>query len=106
MLDHLIHYDKEFFLFLNNLGSEKWDAFWLLMSDKTGWVNMVVYVLLLMLSYSYLGIKKRVLRRQIRLFFRTCGQPFCGGVFFYLSVKTQIPLPRNFSDGLGFFGRV
>ncbi|HZJ21028.1 MAG TPA: phosphatase PAP2 family protein [Pricia sp.] len=61
MLDHLIHYDKECFLFLNNLGSEKWDAFWLLMSDKTGWVNMVVYVLLLMLSYSYLGIKKTVL---------------------------------------------
>ncbi|WP_373517542.1 phosphatase PAP2 family protein [Pricia sp.] len=58
MLDDLIHYDKELFLFLNNLGNENWDAFWLLMSDKTGWVNIAVYVLLLNLSYSYLGLKK------------------------------------------------
>lgn len=58
MLDELIHYDKELFLFLNSLGNENWDPFWLLMSDKTGWINICVYVLLLLLSYSYLGWKK------------------------------------------------
>ncbi len=61
MLDHLIHYDKELFLFLNTLGSETWDAFWLLMTNKLGFVNIAVYVLLLILSYSYLGLKKTAL---------------------------------------------
>lgn len=58
MFDQLIHYDKELFLFLNNLGNSTWDAFWLLMSNKTGVVNIAVYVLLLLLSYSYVGLKK------------------------------------------------
>ncbi len=58
MLDQLIHCDKELFLFLNNLGNETWDAFWLLMTNKVGAVNIAVYVLLLTVSYSYLGLKK------------------------------------------------
>ncbi len=58
MLDQLIHYDKELFLFLNNLGNETWDAFWLLMTNKVGAVNLAVYVLLLILTYRYLGLKK------------------------------------------------
>ncbi len=61
MLDHLIHYDKELFLFLNTLGNETWDAFWLLMTNKVGAVNIAVYVLLLILSYRYLGFKKTAL---------------------------------------------
>lgn len=60
MWDELIHYDKELFLFLNNLGNGTWDGFWLLMSDKVGFVNLAVYILLLVLSYSYLGLKKTV----------------------------------------------
>lgn len=58
MLDQLIHYDKELFLFLNNLGSETWDGFWLLMTNKVGFINLAVYILLLVLIYSYLGLKK------------------------------------------------
>jgi len=58
MLDELIHYDKELFLFLNNSGNETWDAFWLLMTDKLGFINIAVYVLLLLLSYKALGLKK------------------------------------------------
>lgn len=61
MWDKLINYDKQLFLFLNNLGSETWDAFWLLMTDKSGVINILVYVLLLVLSYVYLGLKKTVL---------------------------------------------
>lgn len=61
MLDDLIHYDKELFLFLNTLGNETWDAFWLMMTNKAGVVNIAVYVLLLILSYSYLGLKKTAL---------------------------------------------
>lgn len=61
MLDQLIQYDKELFLFLNNLGNGSWDAFWLQMTNKVGVVNIAVYGLLLLLSYSYLGLKKAVL---------------------------------------------
>ncbi|MGB7392814.1 MAG: phosphatase PAP2 family protein, partial [Pricia sp.] len=61
MFEELIHYDKELFLFLNNLGSEKWDAFWMVMTDKTGWINLAVYVLLLLLSFLHFGWKKTFL---------------------------------------------
>ncbi|MDT7829818.1 phosphatase PAP2 family protein [Pricia sp. S334] len=60
MFDILLEYDKELFLFLNHLGNEAWDPFWLLMTDKTGFVNLGVYALLLFLSYKTLGIKKTV----------------------------------------------
>lgn len=61
MLDQLIHYDKELFLFLNTMGNNTWDAFWLLLSDKSGFINIGVYSVLLLLSYSYLGLKKTAL---------------------------------------------
>ena len=46
MWDKLVAYDKELFLFLNGMGSETWDPFWLLMTDKLGWVNILVYIML------------------------------------------------------------
>ena len=58
MWDTLIQYDKELFLFLNGLGNNSWDAFWLMMTDKTGLINIGTYILLLVLSYRYLGLKK------------------------------------------------
>ncbi|MGB6153723.1 MAG: phosphatase PAP2 family protein [Pricia sp.] len=61
MLDQLLQYDKEFFLFLNGLGNETWDPFWMLMTNKVGAINIGVYVLLLLLSYLHFGLKKTVL---------------------------------------------
>ena len=58
MLDQVLKYDKELFLFLNSMGSDFWDGFWLLMSNKVGAVNLLVYISLLVLSYNYLGLKK------------------------------------------------
>ena len=58
MLEQLLQYDKKLFLYLNNLGNDTWDVFWLLMSDKMGAVNIAVYILLLVLSYHFLGLKK------------------------------------------------
>ena len=34
MLDQLIEYDKELFLYLNNLGSESWDSLWLAITHE------------------------------------------------------------------------
>ncbi len=50
MLEELIKYDKEVFLFLNNLGSETWDAFWLAATNK--FVSIPLYLLLLVLIFK------------------------------------------------------
>ncbi len=56
MLDELIKYDKELFLFLNGLGSSSWDGFWLFMTNK--WSSIPLYLALLVLSIRYFGWKQ------------------------------------------------
>ena len=34
MIEQLLEYDTELFIFLNNLGSETWDTLWLINTDK------------------------------------------------------------------------
>ncbi|MBO3116720.1 phosphatase PAP2 family protein [Winogradskyella sp. DF17] len=58
MLDQLLTYDKELFLFLNNLGTEQWDGFWMFYTHKFNWIPF--YALLLFLLYKHLG-KQRIL---------------------------------------------
>ncbi len=55
MLQQLKDLDWELFLYLNNLGSSRWDPFWLLVTDK--WTAIPVYVLLLYLIFKKFGIK-------------------------------------------------
>lgn len=56
MLDTLIQYDQQLFVFLNGLGSSTWDAFWLFITNK--WGSIPLYVMLLVLAYKFLGFKK------------------------------------------------
>ena len=35
MIDRLIEIDKALFLYLNNLGVDRWDPFWMFISDRT-----------------------------------------------------------------------
>ena len=53
MLDQLLQYDTELFLYLNNLGSSSWDGFWLAYTTKWYWIPL--YALLLFMLYKYLG---------------------------------------------------
>src|SRR5690554_1968653 len=55
MLDQLLHYDTELFLFLNNLGSEPWDNLWLFITHKLS--SIPLYGLLLFLVYRNYGLK-------------------------------------------------
>ncbi|KAB1067120.1 phosphatase PAP2 family protein [Tamlana haliotis] len=55
MIEELIKYDTELFLFLNNLGTPAWDNFWLVVTDKLTFVPL--YALLLYLIYKKLGLK-------------------------------------------------
>ncbi|MCX2720453.1 phosphatase PAP2 family protein [Lentiprolixibacter aurantiacus] len=59
MLEELVKLDQELFLFLNQLGSETWDSFWLLLTNK--WTSIPLYLLLLILSYIHLGWKKTLI---------------------------------------------
>ena len=49
MIESLISQDQELFLFLNNLGSESFDAFWVFVSGKWSWLPL--YAVLLYLLY-------------------------------------------------------
>ena len=44
MIDQFLQYDKELFLFLNNLGSPIWDNLWLVITNK--WTFIPLYVIL------------------------------------------------------------
>lgn len=55
MMEQLLQYDQELFLFLNNLGAENWDWFWIFISNKYAAVPM--YAFLLYLIYRNFGWK-------------------------------------------------
>ncbi|SHI46590.1 undecaprenyl-diphosphatase [Arenibacter nanhaiticus] len=56
MLEELVKYDKELFLFLNNLGTAHWDGFWLFMTNKFSAIPL--YLLLAFLVYRSYGLKR------------------------------------------------
>ena len=55
MLDELINYDKELFLYLNGLGSTTFDAFWMFITNKLS--SIPLYAILLFIVYKKLGVK-------------------------------------------------
>ncbi|MCF4102090.1 phosphatase PAP2 family protein [Gillisia sp. M10.2A] len=55
MLDKILAYDTELFLYLNNLGNSTWDPFWLLITDK--WTAIPLYAFLLFLIFKRFGVK-------------------------------------------------
>ena len=59
MLEELVKLDQELFLFLNQMGSEGWDSFWLLLTNK--WTAIPLYLILLVLSYIHFGWKKTLI---------------------------------------------
>lgn len=59
MLETLLEYDKELFLFLNGLGSEPWDGFWMAYTNKAYWTPF--YAVLLYLMYRNFNRKTFVI---------------------------------------------
>ena len=55
MIEELIKYDTDLFLFLNNLGSESWDNLWRVITHKLTFIPL--YVFLLFLVYKNYGLK-------------------------------------------------
>ncbi|MEP1489225.1 MAG: phosphatase PAP2 family protein [Algibacter sp.] len=55
MIEQLLKYDTELFLFLNNLGSTPWDNLWLIITDRLTFIPL--YAVLLFLLYKKFGAK-------------------------------------------------
>lgn len=50
MLDSIIQKDKELLIFLNNLGSEQWDSFWLVITNQFYWAPLFLFIFYLMIK--------------------------------------------------------
>lgn len=60
MIEQLLEYDTELFLYLNGLGSDSWDALWLSITNKFIF-GSVLGVLLLYLFYKKFGLKAMII---------------------------------------------
>lgn len=56
MVQDFFDWDVQNFLYFNNLGSEKWDNFWLIATEKETWIPL--YIIFLILLYKNVGWKK------------------------------------------------
>lgn len=54
-MQEIVAQDKEWFLYLNGLGSQSFDAFWIMVSET--WVWVPLYVIFLYLLYKNFGLK-------------------------------------------------
>lgn len=59
MIEQLLDYDTELFLFLNNLGSTTWDGLWLVITNKLTFIPL--YAVLLFLLYKKYGAKSMLI---------------------------------------------
>ena len=59
MIEQLLLYDTDLFLFLNNLGSSTYDGLWLVITNKLTFIPL--YAILLYLIYRHLGWKTLLL---------------------------------------------
>lgn len=59
MLEKLLQYDAQLFLFLNSLGNEHWDGFWLLITNR--FASIPLYLVLLFLIWKHFNWKQTLL---------------------------------------------
>jgi len=58
-LDTIIQKDKELFVYLNSLGSETWDGFWVFLTNQFNWTPF--FLLIFFLLFKAYGWKKGLL---------------------------------------------
>ncbi len=56
MIEHLLQWDKDLFIYLNHLGNSNFDAFWLFFTNQKNWIFL--YLFIAGLYFYYLGWKK------------------------------------------------
>tara|TARA_R110002124_G_scaffold159411_1_gene326597 strand:- start:2145 stop:2708 length:564 start_codon:yes stop_codon:yes gene_type:complete len=56
MFDFLLQKDKQILIYLNNLGNEQWDPFWLFITNQLNWAPL--FLLIIFLIFKKFGWKK------------------------------------------------
>lgn len=59
MIDQILQYDTDLFIYLNSLGSPTWDSFWLAYTGKFNWIPF--YAVLLYLIFRQIGKKPMII---------------------------------------------
>lgn len=59
MFEYLLQLDKELFMFLNSLGSERFDGFWLFITKQINWIP--IFLIIAYLLFSHLGWRHALL---------------------------------------------
>lgn len=59
MITHILNWDRKLFLLLNNLGSEKYDNFWLFLSKESYWIPS--YFILFCIIYYKLSLRNFII---------------------------------------------
>lgn len=57
-LDTIIQQDKELLVFLNGLGNENWDSFWMIITNQFSWIPL--YLVFFFLIFKTFGWKKGI----------------------------------------------
>ncbi len=108
MLDELLKYDTELFLFLNNLGNTSWDGFWRFVTEK--WSSIPLYAFLLYLVFKHYGWKGTLVIIVCVVLMITATDQIAS--LFKYGIKRPRPckveelqsLMRYVADGCGRFG--
>lgn len=53
MIEEILEYDKQLFIYLNNLGVESWDGFWLFITSKFSMIPF--YIFMVFILYKFKG---------------------------------------------------
>ncbi|WP_223033917.1 phosphatase PAP2 family protein [Hanstruepera marina] len=113
MLEQLVQLDTDLFLYLNNLGTNTWDAFWMFYTTKFYWIPLyavllfliykmpnpkifILTVVLIVLMISFTDQVTNVFKKILVMRLRPCHDPLleglvrlvkpnCGGQFGYFS---------------------
>lgn len=59
MFEKVIDLDKQLIVFLNNLGTDSWDSFWLFITNQFNWIP--IFIVVLFFFFKFLGWKKGLL---------------------------------------------
>ena len=73
-LEKIIDYDKELFIYLNSLGTEPWDNFWMTLTNQFSWIPL--FALLLLLVFKSYGWKKGLILMLVAALLITFSDQF------------------------------
>ncbi|MDI1257163.1 MAG: phosphatase PAP2 family protein [Flavobacterium sp.] len=59
MLDYLLHLDRDVFIYLNSLGSERFDGLWLFITKQINWIPF--FLIIAYLVFKHLGWRHAVM---------------------------------------------